>query len=239
MGTRPRFDHYGRLAGATLTPLEELGRPRVDVLMTLSGIFRDLLPLQIRMLVEAALLAAKADEPEDKNFIRKHALAYQQSHGGDMETAALRVFGNAEGTYGANVSQLIDCSRWDDEDELAETYTCRKGFAYSASGRPVARPDLLNTLLARMDLAYQNLDSVEVGVTTTDTYFETLGGISRAVKRAKGPDAKIAPVYIGGQTRGGGAVRTLSEQVALETRTRMLNPKWYEGMLAHGYEGVH
>jgi len=239
MGTRPRFDHYGRLAGATLTPLEELGRPRVDVLMTLSGIFRDLLPLQIRMLAEAALLAANADEPEDKNFIRKHALAYQQSHGSDMETAALRVFGNAEGAYGANVSQLIDCSRWDDEDELAETYTCRKGFAYGASGRPVAKPDLLNTLLARVDLAYQNLDSVEVGVTTIDTYFDTLGGISRAVKRAKGPDAKIAPVYIGDQTRGGGAVRTLSEQVALETRTRMLNPKWYEGMLAHGYEGVH
>ena len=239
MGTRPRFDHYGRLAGATLTPLDELGRPRVDVLITLSGIFRDLLPLQIRMLAEAALLAANADEPEDKNFIRKHALAYQQSHGGDMETAALRVFGNAEGAYGANVSQLIDCSRWDDEDELAETYTCRKGFAYGASGRPVAKPNLLNTLLARVDLAYQNLDSVEVGVTTIDTYFDTLGGISRAVKRAKGPDAKVAPVYIGDQTRGGGAVRTLSEQVALETRTRMLNPKWYEGMLAHGYEGVH
>jgi len=80
---------------------------------------------------------------------------------------------------------------------------------------------------------------VEVGVTTIDTYFDTLGGISRAVKRAKGPDAAMAPVYIGDQTRGGGTVRTLSEQVALETRTRTLNPKWYEGMLAHGYEGVH
>ena len=239
MATRPRFDHYGRLAGATLIPLDELGRPRVDVLITLSGIFRDLLPLQIRMLAEAALLAANADEPEDKNFIRKHALAYQLGHGCDIETAALRVFGNAEGAYGANVNHLIDCSRWDNEDELAETYTCRKGFAYGASGRPVAKPDLLNTLLARVDLAYQNLDSVEIGVTTIDTYFDTLGGISRAVKRAKGPDAQIAPVYIGDQTRGGGTVRTLSEQVSLETRTRMLNPKWYEGMLAHGYEGVH
>lgn len=239
MGARPRFDHYGRLAGATLTSLDELGRPRVDVLITLSGIFRDLLPLQIRMLAEAALLAANANEPEDKNFIRKHALAYQQSHGCDMETAALRVFGNAEGAYGANVNHLIDCSRWDDEDELAETYTCRKGFAYGASGRPVAKPDLLATLLAQVDLAYQNLDSVEVGVTTIDTYFDTLGGISRAVKRAKGPNAQIAPVYIGDQTHGRGTVRTLSEQVSLETRTRMLNPKWYEGMLAHGYEGVH
>jgi magnesium chelatase subunit H len=93
-------------------------------------------------------------------------------------------------------------------------------------------------VLASVHLAYQNLDSVELGVTTIDTYFDTLGGISRAVKRAKGADAEIAPVYIGDQTKGDGTVRTLSEQVALETRTRVLNPKWYEGMLAHGYEGV-
>ncbi len=239
MGAAPRFDTYGRLAGAHLLPLPELGRPRVDVMITLSGIFRDLLPLQIRLLAEAALLAAEADEPPEQNFIRKHALAYIDQHGGDLQTAALRVFGNAEGAYGANVNHLIDCSRWDDEDELAETYTSRKGFAYGTSGRPLAQPALLKSVLAQVELAYQNLDSVEVGVTTIDTYFDTLGGISRAVKRAKGPDAQIAPVYIGDQTRGGGAVRTLTEQVALETRTRMLNPKWYEGMLAHGYEGVH
>ncbi|CAM8649527.1 CobN Cobalamin biosynthesis protein CobN and related Mg-chelatases [Oxalobacteraceae bacterium] len=239
MGTAPRFDGYGRLAGAQLLPIETLGRPRVDVMITLSGIFRDLLPLQVRMLAEAALLAAQADEPPEQNFIRKHVLAWMAEHGGDIETAALRVFGNAEGTYGANVNHLIDCSRWDDEDELAEAWTCRKGFAYGTSGRPVAQPALLNSVLSRVELAYQNLDSVEVGVTTIDTYFDTLGGISRAVKRAKGPDAEMAPVYIGDQTRGGGTVRTLSEQVALETRTRTLNPKWYEGMLAHGYEGVH
>jgi magnesium chelatase subunit H len=91
-------------------------------------------------------------------------------------------------------------------------------------------------VLADVELAYQNLDSVELGVTTVDHYFDTLGGISRAVRRAKGGTA--APVYIGDQTRGEGTVRSLSEQVALETRTRTLNPKWYEGMLKHGYEGV-
>ena len=239
MGAKPRFDNYGRLAGAQLISLEDLGRPRVDVMITLSGIFRDLLPLQIKLLAEAALLAAKAEEPEAQNFIRKHARAYQLEHACNIETASLRVFGNAEGAYGANVNHLIDCSRWEDEDELAETYPCRKGFAYGVTGRPVAQPQLLKSVLAGIELAYQNLDSVEVGVTTVDTYFDTLGGISRAVKRAKGADAAMAPVYIGDQTRGGGTVRTLSEQVALETRTRMLNPKWYEGMLAHGYEGVH
>ena len=238
IGAKPRFDSYGRLAGADLIPLGELGRPRVDVVITLSGIFRDLLPLQVKLLAEASFLAASADEPENMNFVRRHALAYQQQYACDLETAALRVFGNAEGAYGANVNHLIDNSRWDDEDELAETYTRRKGFAYGRSGRPVQQSALLQSVLAGVELAYQNLDSVELGVTTIDTYFDTLGGISRAVKRARGPAAEVAPVYIGDQTRGDGLVRTLAEQVALETRTRMLNPKWYEGMLKHGYEGV-
>jgi magnesium chelatase subunit H len=241
MGAKPRFDSYGRLAGAELMTLADLGRPRVDVVITLSGIFRDLLPLQIKLLAEAAFMAASADEPLEHNFIRKHALAYQAEHGGDLETASLRVFGNAEGAYGANVNSLVDNSRWEDNDELAETYSRRKGFAYGRSGRPVQQAQLLNSVLAGVQLAYQNLESVELGVTTVDTYFDTLGGISRAIQRAKGPEAGTAPVYIGDQTRdanGGGTVRTLTEQVALETRTRMLNPKWYEGLLEHGYEGV-
>ncbi|GAP34386.1 protoporphyrin IX Mg-chelatase, subunit H [Piscinibacter sakaiensis] len=239
IGARPRFDSYGRLAGAQLRPLEELGRPRIDVVVTLSGIFRDLLPLQIKLLAEAAFLAASADEPLALNAVRRHALAYQAAHGGDLETAALRVFGNAEGAYGANVNALVDSSRWDDGDEIAETYTRRKGYAYGRGGRATRQPQLLGSVLADVQLAYQNLDSVELGITTVDTYFDTLGGISRAVQRAQGGQA--APVYIGDQTRGGadgGTVRTLDEQVALETRTRMLNPKWVEGLLDHGYEGV-
>jgi magnesium chelatase subunit H len=235
LGARPRFDGYGRLAGATLVPLEELGRPRIDVIATLSGIFRDLLPLQTRLLAEAAFLAASADEPLALNFVRKHALAHQAAHGCDLETAALRVFSNADGAYGSNVGHLVDNGRWSDEDELAETYTRRKCFAYGRAGAPVRQAALLESVLSGVQLAYQNLESVELGVTTIDHYFDTLGGISRAVRRAKG---STVPVYIGDQTRGDGTVRTLSEQVALETRTRMLNPKWYEGMLKHGYEGV-
>ena len=241
IGAKPRFDSYGRLAGAELIDLATLGRPRVDVVITLSGIFRDLLPLQTRLLAEAAFMAASADEPVTHNFVRKHALAWMAEHGGDLETAALRVFGNAEGAYGANVNHLVDSSRWDDGDELAETYTRRKGFAYGRNGRALAQPALLNRVLAGVELAYQNLDSVELGVTTIDTYFDTLGGISRAVRRARGDAGAAAPVYIGDFTRdagGGGTVRTLTEQVALETHTRMLNPKWYEGLLEHGYEGV-
>ena len=236
MGTLPRFDSYGRIAGATLIPLSELGRPRIDVVITLSGIFRDLMPLQIKLLAEAAFLAASADEPLEMNWIRKHALAYQQEHGCTLEVASLRVYGNAEGAYGSNVNNLVESSRWTDEGELAETYTRRKGFAYGRSGRAVQQTALLKSALADVQLTYQNLDSVELGVTTVDNYFDTLGGITQAVKVAKG--GATPPVYIGDQTKGDGAVRSLKEQVALETRTRMLNPKWYEGMLEHGYEGV-
>jgi magnesium chelatase subunit H len=235
LGAEPRHDSYGRVAGARLVPLERLGRPRVDVMVTLSGIFRDLLPLQTKLLAEAALLAASAEEPPELNYVRKHALAFQAAHGGTLEQAALRVFGNADGAYGANVNQLLNSGAWQEEDELAEAYVRRKGFAYGLDGRPVRQDAVLAQMLGSVEVTYQNLDSVELGVTTLDQYFDTLGGISRAVKRARGTDAAV---YVGDQTRGEGTVRTLSEQVALETRTRALNPKWYEGMLAHGYEGV-
>ncbi len=235
MGARPRFDSYGRLSGADLIPLAELGRPRIDVVMTLSGIFRDLLPLQTRMLAEAAWKAATADEPEAQNFIRAHALAAMAETGCDIETAALRVFSNAEGAYGSNVNVLVGSSAFGDEDELADAYEARKSFAYGRSGKPQKQAAMLARALATVDLAYQNLESVELGVTTVDHYFDTLGGIARAVRRAKG---EPAPVYIGDQTRGAGKVRTLADQIALETRSRSLNPRFFEALLQHGHEGV-
>jgi magnesium chelatase subunit H len=236
IGALPRFDGFGRLCGASLIPLEELGRPRIDVVITLSGIFRDLLPLQTKLLAEACYLAACADEPVEMNFVRKHALADQSLHGVDLETAALRVFSNAEGAYGSNVGMLIDSSAWNDGDEISETFSRRKSFAYGRKGHATPRGELLQSLMRNVDFAYQNLDSVELGVTTIDHYFDSLGGMGRSVTRARG--GRVAPIYISDQTRGEGKVRSLNEQVALETRSRILNPKWYEGMLKHGYEGV-
>jgi len=236
MGAEPRLDGYGRLCGAQLVPLAVLGRPRVDVVITLSGIFRDLLPMQTSLLAEAALLAAAADEPMEMNFIRKHVLAFMAEKGCDMETAALRVFGNADGAYGANVNQLVGSGAWNDEDELGDAFVKRKGFAYGVNGKPRREDAVLAAALSTVEVTYQNLDSIELGVTTVDHYFDTLGGISRAVRKARGGTA--ASVYIGDQTRGDGQVRTLNEQVSLETRTRALNPKWYEALLKHGYEGV-
>ncbi len=237
IGAEPRFDSYGRLTGAQLLPLATLGRPRVDVVITLSGIFRDLLPLQTKLLAEAALLAASADEPAEQNFVRKHALAFQAAHGGDMEQAALRIFGNADGAYGANVNQLVGNGGWNDEDELADAYHAPQGLRlWGERPAAAARARCLATCWRASTWRIRTSTSIELGVTTIDHYFDTLGGISRAVRSARGGTA--AAVYIGDQTRGDGTVRTISEQVALETRTRALNPKWYEGLLKHGYEGV-
>jgi magnesium chelatase subunit H len=235
IGARPRFDDYGRLAGAELITLEELGRARIDVVVTLSGIFRDLLPLQTRMIAEASWLATMAEEPLEQNFVRKHSLAHMAKHECDIETAALRVFSNAEGAYGANVNQLIDSGAWADADELADMFETHKGYAYGRKGAPVQRRELLASELASVELTYQNLESVELGVTDIDHYVDGLGAMSRAVAKARG---SAAPVYVVDATQGAAMVRTLGEQIELETRTRMLNPKWFEGMLKHGFEGV-
>ena len=180
IGARPRFDSYGRLAGAELIPLAELGRPRIDVVVTLSGIFRDLLPLQTRMLAEAALLAAQADEPPEMNFVRKHSLAPMPKN--MAATSKPRRCASSpmrEGAYGANVNLLIDSAGWTDPDELAECFEINKGFAYGVTGKPVQQRELLQIALATVDCTYQNLESVELGITDIDQYVDGLGGISR------------------------------------------------------------
>ncbi len=217
IGAKPRFDSF-------------------DVVMTLSGIFRDLLPLQTKMLAEAAYKAAVADEDPLQNFIRANVLEYMAKTNSDVETAALRIFSNAEGAYGSNVNQLVDSSSFEEENELADAYEARKSFAYGTSGKPKQNQELLKSVLAKVELAYQNLESIELGVTTVDHYFDTLGGISKAVSRAR--DGKPIDVYISDHTRGNGKVRTLADQVSLETRSRSLNPKFYESLLEHGAEGV-
>ena len=235
LGARPRFDDYGRLAGAELIPLADLGRPRIDVVVTLSGIFRDLLPLQTRMIADATYLATIADEAAEQNFVRKHSLAHQAQHNCDLETASLRVFSNAQGAYGANVNMMIDGGTWTDPEELAEMFEAKKGYAYGRNGTPTQHRALFESELAGVELTYQNLESVEAGVTDIDHYVDGLGGMSKAVEKARG---KATPIYVVDATQGDTKVRTLGEQIDLETRTRMLNPKWYEGMLKHGFEGV-
>jgi magnesium chelatase subunit H len=236
LGAKAVADEIGRISGIELVPLEQLGRPRIDVVLTLSGIFRDILPQQMRLLDKAVRMAAKADEPAEMNFVRAH-VTEQMATGVTFEEASMRIFSNAPGSYGANVNHLVDSSTWEDESEIAQTFLARKGFAYVENGDFVESRHGYERALQTVTLTFQNVDSTEMNITDIDHYFEYLGGVTSAVKQLR-EDHQQPTVMLADATGSESKIRTLDETVRLEARTKLLNPKWYEGMLKHGYGGV-
>ncbi len=152
-----------------------------------------------------------------------------------LEEAALRIFSNAPGTYGTNVNFAVESSAWSAEEELARIFLSRKSFVYGRGVEGAQNGQLLERMLAGVDATFQNVDSLEFGLTDIDHYNEYLGGLTRAVEQIRG---RRPAAYVGDFVMPQGKVRSVEEMVALETRTKTLNPRWYEGMLAHGYEGV-
>ncbi|PYP89534.1 MAG: hypothetical protein DMF61_02365 [Blastocatellia bacterium AA13] len=235
MGVRPRRDSLNRATDVDVIPLAELGRPRIDVVMTVSGIFRDLFGATMALLDKAVRTAAALDEPDDANFIRKHVQARMSEDRLSIDDAAARVFSNAAGNYGTNVNFMVLDSQWEDAGELGDLFVTRKCFAYGRGSDAREARALLDRALAQVELTYQNIDSTEVGITDVDHYFEYLGGVSKAVEKRSGSRPRV---YLSDSTSPGSKVRTLEETIRLETRTKTLNPKWYEGMLSHGFSGV-
>lgn len=236
LGARVVLDELGKVSDVALVPLAELRHPRVDVVVTVSGIFRDLLAHQMQLIDKAAKLAAAADEPEELNFVRKHALAQAAELHVSLDEAATRVFANAPGSYGANVNHLVESGTWDDDAQLAEAFTSRKCFAYGPRGEWREARAVLESALATVDATFQNIDSFEVGISDIDHYYENLGGITKSVERLRG---KRPPVLVADALTTTGRLSSLEQMVRLETRAKLLNPKWFEAMLAHGYQGVH
>jgi magnesium chelatase subunit H len=237
MGARVKTDEMGKIADVELIPLAELGRPRMDVVMTISGIFRDLLSLQVKLLDRAARMAAAADEPDEMNFIKKHVAQEMTERGCTFEEASNRVYSNAPGSYGANVNHLVESSTWEEESQLAEAFVSRKSFAVTPSGQWAECPDALRSALQHVTLTFQNIDSCEIGISDIDHYYEYLGGVSKTVEHL----SKAKPKVMVGDIDGTGKkqrICSLEKMVALEARTKLLNPKWYDAMLEHGYEGV-
>ena len=237
IGARPKTDELGKVSDVELVPQEELGRPRIDVVITVSGIFRDLLSHQIKLLDKAVRLAAAAEEPETINFVRRNVLRQIAEEGISFEKAANRIFSNAPGSYGANVNHLVESSSWDNDDELSETFINRKSFSFSSQGAWEESPEILTSALRNVTLTYQNIDSYEIGISDIDHYYEYLGGVSKSVEQA----SRSKPKVMVGDVNGFGKkqkICSLENMVALEARTKLLNPKWYESMLEHGYEGV-
>lgn len=240
LGTRPVRDALNRTTNIEAIPLAELGRPRIDLVMTVSGIFRDLFSPTVQLLDKAVRLVAHLDEPLEMNYVRKHVLQQVEQEACDADNAAVRVFSNAPGNYGTNVNFMVMDSQWESEETLGDLFVTRKCFAYGrdSKGRAIEGMEArvaMDRALSRVEATYQNIDTFEIGLTDVDHYFEYLGGVSKAVeKRAKSRPA----IYLSDSLSRDVKIRSLEETVRLETRAKTLNPKWYEGMLKHGFRGV-
>jgi magnesium chelatase subunit H len=191
----------------------------------------------MNLLDQAVKMAAEANEPVEMNFVRKHALQQAQEMGINLRQAATRVFSNASGSYSSNINLAVENSTWENEAELQEMYLKRKSFAFSSDnpGTMEESRQIFESTLKTAEVTFQNLDSSEISLTDVSHYFDS--DPTKVVSSLRG-DGKTPASYIADTTTANAQVRTLSETVRLDARTKLLNPKWYEGMLSHGYEGV-
>ncbi|HEY2563633.1 MAG TPA: cobaltochelatase subunit CobN [Acidimicrobiales bacterium] len=239
IGVRPRWAaESGRVEGIELIPLAELGRPRVDVTVRISGFFRDAFPHVLGLLDDAfALVAAAADEPEGQNPIARAG------------TADPRVFGPKPGAYGSGILTLLESRNWRTDDDLAEVYLAWGGYAYGrspadrdavtgASGPIVgsAAPEALRRRLAAVEIAVKNQDNREHDIFDSDDYLQDHGGMVAAVRALTGvqPKAWFGDSSDPARPR----MRSLAEEAARVVRSRVVNPKWLSAMQRHGYKGA-
>ncbi|GAA4474730.1 cobaltochelatase subunit CobN [Rhodococcus olei] len=236
LGVRPVWDEASRrVTRLEVIDLAELGRPRIDVTVRISGFFRDAFPHVLALLDDAVRMVAALDEPAEKNFVRAHAQADLAEHG-DARRATTRIFGSKPGTYGAGLLQLIDSKSWRGDADLAQVYTTWGGYAYGRGldGAPAA--DDMRTAYRRIAVAAKNTDTREHDIADSDDYFQYHGGMVATVRALTGKDPEA---YIGDSTRPDAVrTRTLSEETARVFRARVVNPRWVEAMRRHGYKGA-
>ncbi len=236
LGVRPVWDDASRrVVNLEPIPLAELGRPRIDVTVRISGFFRDAFPHVVTMLDDAVQLVATLDEPAADNYVRAHAQTDLAEHG-DQRRSTTRIFGSKPGTYGAGLLQLIDSRNWRDDGDLAEVYTAWGGFAYGRGldGAPAA--DDMNRQYRRIAVAAKNTDTREHDIADSDDYFQYHGGMVATVRALTG---QSPAAYIGDNTRPDAVrTRTLSEETTRVFRARVVNPRWMTAMRRHGYKGA-
>ncbi|KDA42778.1 cobaltochelatase subunit CobN [Frankia sp. BMG5.23] len=236
LGIRPTWDEASRrVSGLEPIDLAELGRPRIDVTVRISGFFRDAFPYVVAMLDDAVRLAAGLDETDEDNFVRAHARADLAGHG-DERRATLRIFGSRPGAYGAGLLPLIDSRNWRDDADLAEVYATWGGYAYGrgVDGTP-AREDM-ESAYRRIAIAAKNVDTREHDIADSDDYFQYHGGMVATVRALTG---RAPAAYIGDSTRPEAVrTRTLSEETSRVFRARVVNPRWLAAMRRHGYKGA-
>jgi cobaltochelatase CobN len=236
LGVRPEWDEASRrVSDLHVVPLEELGRPRIDVTVRISGFFRDAFPHVVAMLDDAVQLVAKLEEPLDQNFVRAHAQADLAEHG-DERRATTRIFGSKPGSYGAGILQVVESGSWRDDNDLAEVYTAWGGFAYGRGldGAPAA--DDMRANYRRIKVAAKNIDTREHDIADSDDYYQYHGGMVATVRALTGSDPRA---YIGDSTTPDAVrTRTLQEETNRVFRARVVNPRWISAMQRHGYKGA-
>jgi cobaltochelatase CobN len=236
IGCRPVWDDASRrVTGFEVTPLAELGRPRIDVTVRISGFFRDAFPHVIALLDEAIAAVADLDEPWESNYVRAHAGADTAAHG-DRRRATTRIFGSKPGAYGAGLLPLIDARNWRTDADLAEVYAVWGGYAYGRGldGR-AARADM-ESAFRRISVAAKNTDTREHDIADSDDYFQFHGGMVAMVRHLTGssPAAYIGDSAMPDLVR----TRTLAEETRRVFRARVVNPRWLAAMMRHGYKGA-
>jgi cobaltochelatase CobN len=236
LGVRPVWDEASRrVSDLAVVELAELGRPRVDVTVRISGFFRDAFPHVVTMLDDAVRLVAALDEPDELNFVRAHAQSDLAEHG-DERRATTRIFGSKPGAYGAGILPLIDSRNWRDDADLAEVYSVWGGYAYGREldGRH-AREDM-QSAYRRIAVAAKNTDTLEHDIADSDDYFQYHGGMIATVRALTGNAPRA---YIGDSTRPDTVrTRSLGEETARVFRARVVNPRWIDAMKRHGYKGA-
>jgi cobaltochelatase CobN len=234
IGVRPTWDDASRrVTGFEVIPRAELGRPRIDVTLRISGFFRDAFPHVIAFIDDA--IAAVADHDEDGNHVRAHALEDHAAHG-DWRRATTRIFGSKPGAYGAGLLPLIDARNWRDDRDLAEVYAVWGGYAYGRGldGRE-ARTDM-EASFRRISVAAKNQDTREHDIVDSDDYFQYHGGMVAMVRSLTGSDpaAYVGDSALPDQVK----TRTLAEETHRVFRARVVNPRWIAAMRRHGYKGA-
>ncbi|WP_199511188.1 cobaltochelatase subunit CobN [Nucisporomicrobium flavum] len=236
IGVRPVWDPASRrVTGIEPITLDELGRPRIDVTVRISGFFRDAFPHVVALLDDAFGLVAGLEEEPEHNFVRAHATV-DAGAGKTWRQATTRIFGSRPGAYGAGILPLIDSRNWRGDADLAEVYAVWGGFAYGRGldGVP-ARGDMENAY-RRIEVAAKNIDTREHDIADSDDYFQYHGGMIATVRALTG---RAPAAYIGDSTNPDATrTRSLTEETARVFRARVVNPRWIAAMRRHGYKGA-
>jgi magnesium chelatase subunit H len=232
VGAEPVKEGTGRIVRYDLIPLEKVGHPRIDVLGNLSGIFRDSFVNIIELLDDLFQRAADADEPEEMNFIRKHALILKAQ---GVENSSARLFSNPSGDFGSLVNDRVVDGNWENGDELGKTWESRNVFSYGRNDKGQARPEVLQTLLKTSDRIVQEIDSVEYGLTDIQEYYANTGGLKKAAEQQGGK--KVTASFVESFSKDT-TPRNLDDLLRMEYRTKLLNPKWADAMANQGSGGA-